>query len=269
MDSDHKPLERMFTTELNDISLGMQRMRLKLQRYDLIVTYRPGKEKLLADALSRAYLPNKEAVNSIELPETMSRLAISTERKTGFIKETNKDKLLQQLKRQTQENWPEKNKVKEELKEYYAIRHDITKIDELLYKDNRLIVPTSLRKEFMMLAHQSHGGICACLRRVRESIYWPRMTLEMRELIKTCETCKTYPEAKISKEPLMSHEIGTTPWTKLGIDIFYIEGRALLVISDYFTNYITVRRLREQSTREVIKELLATCSIHGIPEYIV
>ena len=63
-------------------------MRLKLQRYYLIVTYRPGKEILLADALSRAYLPNKEAVNSIELPETMSRLAISTERKTRFIKET-------------------------------------------------------------------------------------------------------------------------------------------------------------------------------------
>ena len=67
----------------------------------------------------------------------------------------------------------------------------------------------------------------------------------------------------------MSHEIGTTPWTKIGIDICYIEGMALLVISDYFTNYITVRRLREQSTREVIKELLAIFSIHGIPEYIV
>ena len=91
----------------------------------------------------------------------------------------------------------------------------------------------------------------------------------MRELIKTCETCKTYPEAKIYKEPLMSHEIGTTPCTKIGIDICYIEGRVLLVIADYFTNYITVRRLREQSTREVIKELLATFSIHGIPAYIV
>ena len=66
----------------------------------------------------------------------------------------------------------------------------------------------------------------------------------------------------------MSHEIGIIPWTKIGIYIFYIEGRALLVISDYFTNYITVRRLRKQSTREVIKELLETCSIHGISEYI-
>ena len=46
----------------------MQCMRLTLQRYDLIVIYRPEKEILLVDSLSRAYLPHKEAVNSIELP---------------------------------------------------------------------------------------------------------------------------------------------------------------------------------------------------------
>ena len=56
VDSDHKPLERIFQKELNDISLRMKRMRLKLQRYDLQVNYRSGRELLLADALSRAYI---------------------------------------------------------------------------------------------------------------------------------------------------------------------------------------------------------------------
>ena len=78
----------------------MKRMRLKFQRYDLTVTYRPGKEILVADELSRTYLPHKEAVNSIELQEPISRLSISTERKSRFIKETIEDKTLQQLKHQ-------------------------------------------------------------------------------------------------------------------------------------------------------------------------
>ena len=58
-----------------------------------------------------------------------------------------------------------------DLSEYYAIRHDITDIEELLYKDNRLIVPTSLRREFVMIEHQSHGGLSSFLRSMREYVY--------------------------------------------------------------------------------------------------
>ena len=78
VDSDHKPLERIFQKELNDISLRMQRMRLKLQRYDLKVNYRPGRELLLADALSRAYIEEtntkEEKINTLHvLSQPMSR----------------------------------------------------------------------------------------------------------------------------------------------------------------------------------------------------
>ena len=149
------------------------------------------------------------------------------------------------------------------------MRDDITVIDELLYKDNRLIVPTTLREEFMSLAHQSHGGICACLRRMRESVYWPGMTTQMKQKVKNCEICMKYQENKVIKDPLMSHDTGTTPWSKIEVDICYFDNRTLLVTSDYYSNYITVRRLRNQGTDDVINELLGIFSTHGLPENIV
>ena len=116
VESDHKPLERIFQKELNDISLRMQRMRLKLQRYDLQVNYRPGMELLLADALSRAYIEEtntkEEQVNTLHvLSQPMSSLAISKERLARFVKETEKDENLKKLKEITETGWPEKKKI--------------------------------------------------------------------------------------------------------------------------------------------------------------
>ena len=121
--------------------------------------------------------------------ETMARLAISDERMKRFIKETNEDDILKKLKIQTQTGWGTKTEDNPELGKYYSMRDDITVIDELLYKDNRLIVPTTLREEFMSLAHQSHGGMCACIRRMRESVYWPVITTQMKQKVMNCEIC--------------------------------------------------------------------------------
>ena len=41
-------------------------MMLKLQRYDLSLVYKPGKELVIADTLSRAYLPDENTDHHIE-----------------------------------------------------------------------------------------------------------------------------------------------------------------------------------------------------------
>ena len=53
VESDHKPLEMIHQKSLASASPRLQWMLLQLQRYDVTIRYRPGKEMLLADALSR------------------------------------------------------------------------------------------------------------------------------------------------------------------------------------------------------------------------
>jgi len=52
--TDHKPLESIFKKSLLAAPCRLQRMLLRLQRYNLSVSYKPGCEMLLADHLSRA-----------------------------------------------------------------------------------------------------------------------------------------------------------------------------------------------------------------------
>lgn len=56
VESDHKPLKSIFKKPLRQAPMRLQRMLLRLQKYNVSVTYKPGKELHTADALSRAYL---------------------------------------------------------------------------------------------------------------------------------------------------------------------------------------------------------------------
>ena len=53
VESDHKSLEMIHQKSLASASPRLQHMLLQLQQYDVTIRYRPGKEMLLRDALSR------------------------------------------------------------------------------------------------------------------------------------------------------------------------------------------------------------------------
>ena len=60
IESDHKPLESIFQKPLYQSPLRLQRMLLKLQKYDLKMTCKKGTQLYVADTLSRAYLTNTD-----------------------------------------------------------------------------------------------------------------------------------------------------------------------------------------------------------------
>ena len=73
----------------------LQRMLLRLQQYDMVITYWPGKEMLLTDALS--HLPLRENNTEIKLDlrvDTISFAAFSSSRLTKITTETQKDLIL-------------------------------------------------------------------------------------------------------------------------------------------------------------------------------
>ena len=61
VETDHKPLEAIFMKSLALAPQRLQRMLLRLQKYNLKVKYKKGRKMLLADTLSRAYLPEVNA----------------------------------------------------------------------------------------------------------------------------------------------------------------------------------------------------------------
>ena len=56
------------------------------------------------------------------------------------------------------------------------------------------------------VAHATHIGTEGCIRRARDSMYWPRMSTELKEYISKCDVCLAH-RASPGKDPLLQHEV--------------------------------------------------------------
>ena len=66
VESDHKPLEMIMKKPLAAAPPQLQSMLLQLQKYSFDLKFKPGKEMVLADTLSCAYIPSNPTDNSLE-----------------------------------------------------------------------------------------------------------------------------------------------------------------------------------------------------------
>ena len=55
-------------------------------------------------------------------------------------------------------------------------------------------------------------------------VYWPVMNKDIEDFISTGSVCKTC-QTDQQKEPMMSQEIPSRLWEKVGCDLFYFEDK--------------------------------------------
>ena len=99
VESDYKMLEMISLKNLTAAPSRLQRMLLQLQGYDLTIRYRPGKEMILPDGLSR--LSNTENNKPIQLDIKVHFVQFSSEKIPKLKKETGRDPQLASLKTKT------------------------------------------------------------------------------------------------------------------------------------------------------------------------
>ena len=77
--SDHKPLESIMKKPLSNAPARLQRMLLQLQRYNINLLYKPGRDMIFADTLSRAHLKEDgEEINEEEINAQIHMICSNT-----------------------------------------------------------------------------------------------------------------------------------------------------------------------------------------------
>ena len=268
--SDHKSLAAISKKPLRTAPKRLQGMLLKIQKYDVMIIYKPGPEMYLADTLSREFLPTTlntqgefECVNAVKL------LPMTEERLEEMRASTHDDEALQQLKEVIHTGWlEEKQQLPSVLAPYLSFRDEMSVYDGLVFKGERLLIPKLMRPKMKEGIHYSHIGMNGCLRRARECMYWPGMTAELKKHIAQCEMCSKY-EVKQQRETLMSHEVAERPWEKIGTDLYTIDGKEYLIIVDYFSNFWEIDNLPDTKASTVIKKLKCHFARQGIPDIVI
>ena len=103
VESDHKALEMIHQNSLASTPPRLQRMLLQLQRYNLTIKYRPGKDMLLADALSRCPTHGSE---EIKLDMRVVYVAFNKAWIAKLKEATREDPITGTVYQLTQQGWP-------------------------------------------------------------------------------------------------------------------------------------------------------------------
>ena len=143
----------------------------------------------------------------------------------------------------------------------------LTVQDGVIYQGMKAVIPTVMRKQMIAKSHASHLGIHACVCRAKDVLYWPGMTAEITEAVRMCAICSKILD-KQQHEPLMTHKIPTLSWSKVGQDLFTLNGRDYLVTIDYYSDYFEIVKLNDTTARSVIKATKDHFTCHGLADMV-
>ena len=157
-------------------------MLLQLQRYDVTIRYRPGKEMLLADALSRC--PSR-ASGEIKLDMRVDYVAFS---KTWIAKlkdTTREDPILGTVYQLTQQGWPHQRRHTPRMaRAYWDFRDQLSTDEGLLLMGPRIVIPSCLREEYLQRLHQGHLSATKVQQNARQHLYWPGLDADIADYTK-------------------------------------------------------------------------------------
>ena len=224
--SDHKPLKAIFSKPISKVPPRIQRFLLRLQKYDLHVKFIPGSDIPVADTLSRAYLTHQikpeipEEETQCHIHSIIKSIPVSMTKLEEFKKETANDEDLQKLKAFIQQGWPDdKRTIPSAVKPYLTHQDEISEVEGVMLRGNRIIVPKSMRKEMKSRIHEGHLGIERSKARAREALYWPGMSSEVTDMVSRCSTCLES-RRKQQREPMLSLPPTTEAWIDKSWDRF-------------------------------------------------
>ena len=148
VESDHKPLQLIFSQPIHAAPMRLQAMLLRLQLYNLTFKYKDGKNIPVGDALSRAVRPDLDV--EPEFPpvtvNTVDFIAVSPKRYRQFQDCTLNE--LHKLHQVITKGWPDTRKeAPHNVREYWNFRDELGVADGIILKGMRIVVPPSMPRD--------------------------------------------------------------------------------------------------------------------------
>ena len=270
--TDHEPLVAIFNKPSSKPPPRIEKWVLFLQSYDFTVEYRPGKDNP-SDYPSRHPLEHSdEEMTSSQTTEAQVRFimnssisdAVSVE---DIKRETELDPVLQKIISVIQSGRLREFHKDPELKPYKLIATEMSIIDGVILRGNKIVVPESVQQQIIKLSHEGHQGIVRCKQYVRSKVWFPGIDKKIEDEVKNCIACQATTSMK-SREPLRMTELPEEPWQKLSVDFcgpFSCGTYCLLFVDDY-SRYPVVEFVTSTSEPATIPKFEKVFAQFGIPE---
>ncbi|XP_055602843.1 uncharacterized protein K02A2.6-like [Uranotaenia lowii] len=264
--TDHKTLEYIYGGKHHEGKRACSRAEawaLRLQPYDFSVKYIPGTENI-SDCFSRLCPQSDNPFDEssehyvCELGEGPTAITLE-----DIKKETQLDKIIQAVMKAVESgSWPS------ELYQYEAFSKELGIANGILIRENRIVLPMSLRQKALNIAHRGHPGSVTMKRNLRENVWWPCMDKDVANRIQECAGCAAV-SSQHPPEPMTRKEMPDRAWQELAIDFFSAkECATFLVVIDYYSRFLTAIEMKSTDSAHTVEALENMFKIHTYPETI-
>ncbi|XP_064475837.1 uncharacterized protein K02A2.6-like [Ornithodoros turicata] len=274
LETDHQALQTLLSTQgTGHRPLRISRWVSRLLSYNFTVVYKKGKDNEIADALSRLPLPYHA-----QEPFEDDVVCIVTEciSKEQLQRETTSDSVMQDVLRYIRTEWPSKAALRDNAVPFFKVRTELSEVDGLLLRGDRIVVPPALVSRVIGLAHEAHPGIVRTKQRLRQLYWWPAMDSNVETAIRGCDICQTADKsAKTAPAPLTPVKLPEEPWEKVSMDVVGPFEKApqncryMITLIDYHSRWPEVCFSNTVTTSTVIGFLRQIFSREGHPVEIV
>ena len=237
-------------------SQRLERWSLELRTFQFSIIHRPGTTNQPAD----------EPVSLVSIQTTWDKKHIAQAQHSDPVLST----VIHQLQsRQTPKRinqW-----LKFPYRRYLQLWSQLTLHESVLYRRVKyplmsqpkllIIVPASLRRQFLQTAHDKagHQGADRTMTRLSERAYWVGMGKDIGKHCSHCTTCQITKAPANQAAPLQPI-VASRPWEMVAVDILKVPmssrgNQYLLVIQDYFSKWPFAIPLPDQKAERIVKVL--------------
>lgn len=244
----------------------LQRWALQVAGYQYVIEHRPGKLINHADALSRLPLPENNDIKHVSLGIKCLANAPSIVNLDLVRSHQKSDELLSKIYKFVQHGWP--NQVEPCLKPYSTLKSHFGIDDGVLYFDDRVAIPESLKSAVIRQLHSNHDGIVRMKMLGRSYVWWKHLDKDLNNVVQQCVVCQQ--RQSVPREHVdSSWSKCERPLQRIHLDLFHFESNVALIIVDAFSKYIDIRLLKSSNSLQVIEQVESFFAYFGIAEEVV
>ncbi|MEM7375842.1 MAG: DDE-type integrase/transposase/recombinase, partial [Bacteroidota bacterium] len=187
-----------------------------------------------------------------------------------IAQETTADKTLSQIQKYLRMGYQTIPKnVSREIRKFGPIMSDLTIVaNGIIFKDDRIVLPESLHKLAIELAHRgSHPGRSGIERRLRFHFFFHEMYNKVKDFVNSCNDCALFVDKK-TKEPITSHKVPENSWETVAVDLFgpMPSSKHVVVVQDLGSRYPAAKLVTSTKAEKVIPALTEIYDEYGYPE---
>ena len=276
--TDHQPLTKLLGDRTLDEIVNTRLFRLKQRtlQWRFQIFYMPGSGNYVGDATSRHPVSEPFEINAYAMAVSDELATVDDDAELAYMEtvktecenvkaitwerlksETAKDEVLCTIMSFVESGFPtDRSEMPPASLNFWEYRNELFVYDDVLIKEDRVVIPANLQTEVLDNLHAAHQGCTSMFATAKDTVFWPGLTQGIEEKRSSCAACNRNAPSQ-AKLPPIEPVTPSSPFEAIVSDYFDFKGNHYLVIGDRLSGWTEPYQIKTGTKNSGAKGLVS------------